>query len=84
MAKIDKSLKVRLQKNPEDMVRLIVRVGGEVPVAAGRLAQRGAKVLRSFELINAVSVSLPGKTALSLLEEPWVKSVEQDRKVSTQ
>ena len=65
-------------------VRLIIRVKGHMSTATVRLAELGIAVLRSFRLIQAVSVRCSPKQALALLSEPWVQTIEEDRQVSVQ
>ncbi|TLM97862.1 hypothetical protein FDZ71_17910 [bacterium] len=84
MDKIERTFQTRLQKRPEDMVRLIVHVRGDMSQATARLTQLGVPVLRSFSLIKAVAVSCSGEKALALLQEPWVQSIEEDRQVFIQ
>ncbi len=84
MDKIEQAFQTRLQKRPEDMVRLIVRVRGNMSQATARLTELGATVLRSFSLIKAVAVSCSAETALALLQEPWVQAIEEDRQVFVQ
>jgi hypothetical protein len=82
--RIEQALRGRLKEWPEEPVRLIVRVAGEMPQAEKRLAELGANVTRSFSLTKAVAVSCSAATALSLAEEPWVQSIEEDRQVTVQ
>jgi hypothetical protein len=82
--RVDQAFRSRLEKQPEEPVRLIVRVAGEIAQAEQRLAELGANVLRSFSLTKAVAVSCSAATALSLLEESWVQSIEEDRQVTAQ
>jgi len=84
MDKIEQAFQTRLQRRPEDMVRLIVRVRGDMSPATARLTELGATVLRSFSLIKAVAVSCSAETALALLQEPWVQAIEEDRQVFVQ
>lgn len=65
-------------------MRLILRIAGDVSQATGRLSELGVTVLRSFTLIKAVAVSCSAATALTLLQEPWVAAIEEDRQVSAQ
>ncbi len=84
MGKLERALRDKLKKRPQDTVRLIVRVKGDMSRARARLAELGVTVLRSFNLIKAIAISCPGKTALALQKEPWVQAIEEDRRVSTQ
>jgi hypothetical protein len=84
MEKIEQAFQSRLEDRPTDIVRLIVRVAGDMSTATVRLTEMGITPLRSFGLTKAVSISCSAKTALSLLQEPWVLSVEEDRQVTIQ
>jgi len=82
--RIERALRSRFEKHPEEPVRLIVRIAGEMPQAEKRLTELGANVIRSFSLTKAVAVSCSAATALSLVDEPWVQSIEEDRQVTVQ
>jgi hypothetical protein len=84
MSKIEPALEARLQQRPGDTVRLIVRVEGNVQEAAARLRELGVAVLRAFNLIPALAISCSAATALGLLQEAWVRAIEEDQQVSTQ
>lgn len=84
MGKIERTFETRLQSRPRDTVRLIVRVAGDLAQAQTRLAELNVPVLRSFRLLNAVAISCPAETALTLLQEPWVQAIEEDRRVFVQ
>ncbi len=84
MKKIDRSLLARLKTRPQDNVRLIVRVAGDVPQAAARLEGLGATTLQTFSLTKSVAISCSARTALTVAKQPWVLGMEEDRKVSMQ
>ncbi len=84
MDRIEPALQAKLQQRPQDTVRLIVRVAGDVTQAVARLKELEVEVLRSFTLIQAVAVLCSAATALTLLQEPWVQTVEEDQQVSAQ
>ncbi len=84
MDKIEGVFRSKLQERPQQTVRLIVRVKGDLTPAMARLAELGATALRSFQLINAVAISCSAQTALDLAKEPWVQGIEEDRRVSVQ
>ncbi len=81
MAKIESDFRTRLQQHPEDTVRLIVRISGDMQQATARLEELNVTVRRSFTIIPAISASCKAKTALALLHEPWIEAVEEDRQV---
>lgn len=84
MEKIPQAFESRLSSRPQETVRLIVHVTGDLSQANARLAELGVTTHHSFNLTKAVSISCPAETALSLLKEPWVLSIEEDRQVVTQ
>jgi len=81
MVRIEASFRARLQQHPEDTVRLIVRVSGDMQQAIARLEDLDVTVQRSFKIIPAISASCKATTALALLQESWVEAVEEDRQV---
>ena len=83
MATIEPGLLERMKAQPQERLRLIVRVV-DVAAAAAQLEQRGFAVGRRFRLVPAVAVSGSAAAALTLLNEPWVESVEIDGQVATQ
>ena len=84
MDKIEQVLQTKLETRPEETVRLIVRIAGDMSQATVRLTELGVTVRRSFTLIKAVAVSCSASTALALLQEPWVQMIEEDRQVFVQ
>lgn len=81
MGKIDRSFKRRLMKEPEAKVRLIVRTRDEPKTCLSLLAKRGIKVKRELGLIKALAIECEASSALALLREEWVVSLEEDREV---
>ncbi len=84
MARIEPFFASKLQSRPTENVRLIVHVAGDMAQADARMKELGVTTLRSFGLTKAVSILCSAETALSLLTEPWVLSIEEDRQVFTQ
>ena len=84
MKNIERAFLARLRSCPQDNVRLIVRATGDMSQAATRLAELGATMLQAFNLTRSVSISCSAETALALANEPWVLSIEEDRKVFAQ
>lgn len=84
MGKIDQALLGKWKDRPDETVRLILRIAGDVSQATIRLSELGVTVLRSFTLIRAVAISCSAATALALLQEPWVEAIEEDRQVFVQ
>lgn len=81
MGKIDGSLKRRLIKEPEAKIRLIVRTSDEPKAYRSHLARKGIKVRRELGLIKALAIECEASSALALLREGWVVSLEEDREV---
>jgi hypothetical protein len=81
MAKMDSDFRTRLQQHPEDTVRLIVRIRGDMQQAIARLEDLNVTVRRTFTIIPAIAASCKATTALALSQEPWVEAVEEDRQV---
>ncbi len=81
MAKMDSDFRTRLQQHPENTVRLIVRIRGDMQQAVARLEDLNVTVRRTFTIIPAIAASCEAKTALALSQEPWVEAVEEDRQV---
>lgn len=81
MARMEANFRTRLQQHPEDTVRLIVRISGDMQRAVARLEELNITVRRSFTIIPAIAASCKATTALALLQEPWVEAVEEDRQV---
>lgn len=83
MAKIDARLREQLEGDPKASVRLIVRLTDVPQDVEEQVARRGLQVRRRYRLISAMAIAGPAKACLSLLEEPWVASVEADHEVHT-
>ncbi len=83
MGKIDKELHQKLAADPERSVALIIRTNGDPTPHLPRLAQLGLQVGHQFKLVPGVSVAGRAAAALSLLNETWILSIEEDRPVKT-
>jgi hypothetical protein len=81
MAKIDQPLERKLARAPQAEARLIVRIHGDVDFCAERAASRGLQVTRKLKLLPALAIRGPAQICLSLLGEPWVVRIEEDRPV---
>jgi len=68
-------------KEPKARVRLIVRTREEPRAYRSLLAERGIKVRRELGLIKALAIECEASSALALLREGWVLSLEEDRGV---
>ena len=83
MAEIKNNLRARLEQNPQARIRLIVRVKGDLDQAAETMRAQGWKVRRKMALIAGLAVEGPAGDALTLANEAWVRSIEEDRAVHT-
>jgi len=83
MAKIDPELRRRLQAKPDAHIHAIIRTQRDPAQAAISAGQRGVTVRRQFTLVPGLAVTGPASALLSLLDEPWVASIEEDREVHT-
>ena len=71
----------RWRATPEAEVRAIVRTVADLDEATTILEQRGIKVTRRYRLLPAVAVSGMARDILTLANENWVTSVEEDSQV---
>ena len=81
MAKTDAAIRQAWEKNPGESFDLIVRVSGSARARSAALEERGVRVRRRFRLTRAVGIRCSGKTALGLLDVPWITRIEPDRPV---
>lgn len=68
-------------KEPEAKVRLIMRTREEPKAYRSFLARKGIKVKRELALIKALAIECEASSALALLREGWVVSLEEDKEV---
>ncbi len=83
MANISPDLRSKLERNPESVVRLIVRVDADPAAHVSTLRARGLTVRYVYSLTSTVAVEGPASASLSLAREPWVVSIEEDKPVHT-
>jgi len=83
MAKINDDLVHQLKAEPDQTVELIVKTEGDASPHLDWLTSAGLQVKQQFRLSPGVAVAGTGANALKLLDQPWVKSIELDRPVST-
>lgn len=81
MAKIDPKLEQRLRDMPNRVIDLIVRTDSDPTPHLDWLVANRFEVKQIFKLTPGVAVASPGRDALKLLEQDWVKSVELDEAV---
>ena len=83
VARLSPELKAKLKSNPEVIVRLIIQVKGEASSRVRDLQTRGVIVRHVFSLTPSLAVEGPASTLLTLANENWVLSVEEDKPVHT-
>ncbi len=83
MGKMDNALRRTLAADPNRPVALIVRTAGDPTPHLPRLAELGLQVGHQFRLVPGVSVTGRAAAALSLLDEDWITTIEEDRPVKT-
>ncbi len=71
----------RWRASPQAQVRAIVRTVADLDEAAGILELRGLNVTRRYNLLPALAVSGTARDVLSLCDEDWITSVEEDQQV---
>lgn len=81
MVAIDPEIRAAWQSNPDEPIDLILRVAGDISQLVATLEQRGITVKRRFRLTNSLAVRCNGRTALQLLNEPWITHIDVDRPV---
>ena len=69
--------------NPQAQIRAVVRTVADVDETAAILEQRGLTVVRRYHLLPALAVTGTAQALLSLADEDWITSVEEDQLVHT-
>jgi hypothetical protein len=82
-ARIAARLARKWRAKPLGQVSAIVRTVADLDEVAGILEQRGLKVVRHFHLLPALAVTGKAQDLLSLAEEDWITSIEEDQQVHT-
>lgn len=81
--KIKTGLEARLRAAPLARVAVIVTTDGAPAGFVPRVEAIGLKVHRQYKLRHVLALRGPANAVLTLLEEPWVLSVEEDQPVTT-
>ncbi len=81
MVNISSELDTQLKLQPDQMVDLIVRTQGDATPHLEWLAAARLQVTQQFRLSPGVAVSGSGASALKLVNQSWVISVELDQAV---
>lgn len=71
----------RWRASPDTPVRAIVRTVADLDETATVLEQRGLTVTRRYNLLPVLAISGLARDVLSLSEEDWITSVEEDQQV---
>ncbi len=82
MATINPELRTQLENEPEQPVDLIVRTDGDVSPHLAWFANAGVEVRQQSRLTPGAAVTCAGSTALQLLAEEWVLSIETDQTIT--
>jgi hypothetical protein len=83
MAGIASELRSKLQRDPNALVHLIVRLTDEPNTHVADVQALGITVRRTFTLIPAIAVEGTAAASLALADQPWVLSIEEDKPVHT-
>jgi hypothetical protein len=83
MANIQPQLKSKLERAPDSVVSLIVRLKEPPDARVADVRALGLTVRYTFSLVAAMAIRGPASASLALAEKPWVLSVEEDKPVHT-
>jgi hypothetical protein len=83
MAKIDPEFLQTLESRPEESFSVIIRSVGNSQANAAQLINSGLTVTQTFSLIPGFAITGPASDIITLLDEPWVISIEADEPVHT-
>jgi hypothetical protein len=83
MERIDPTLEQAAKAAPQDELRLIVRVQGDMDTRQGQLEAAGFIIRRRMRLIHGFGGTASGAALLRALGEEWVISIERDGYVHT-
>jgi len=81
--KIKAELEARLRADPLASMAVIVTTDGSAADFAPRAEALGFQVHRQYKLRQMLALRGLSKAVLTLFEEPWVLSVEEDQPVTT-
>ncbi|MDY7040224.1 MAG: hypothetical protein SVX38_05110 [Chloroflexota bacterium] len=83
MAKVTAELLEKLRSEGLGQKQLIIRTTGDPSQYTAILEERGIEVRRRFRLTRRLVIRGPAAACLSLVNEPWVEALEEDRPVHT-
>ena len=81
MAKIDPEFLQSLKSRPQESGSVIIRTRSNAPANAAQLAKAGLKVTQTFSLVPGFAATGQAGDILTLLDKPWVLSIEADKPV---
>ena len=83
MKKASVELLEKLQAAGTAQVQLILRTADAPGQYVALLEERGIEVRQQFRLTRRMAIQGPAAACLSLVHEPWVEALEEDRPVHT-
>lgn len=83
MAKIQPSLKSKLERAPNSVVNLIVRLKDAPDVRTADVRALGLTVRHTYSLVPGMAIQGTAAASLALAAKPWVLSIEEDKQVHT-
>ena len=83
MAKIQPDLKSKLERAPDSVVNLIVRVKDTPDARVADVRALGLTVRYMYSLVPGMAIRGTASASLALAKKSWVLSVEEDKPVHT-
>ncbi len=83
MAKIQPELKSKLESAPDAVVNLIVRLNDAPDARLADVRALGLTVRHTYSLVPGMAIQGTAAASLTLVDKPWVLSVEEDKPVHT-
>jgi hypothetical protein len=83
MAKIQPDLKSKLERAPDSVVNLIVRVKDTPDARVADVRALGLTVRYMYSLVPGMAIQGTASASLALAKKSWVLSVEEDKPVHT-
>lgn len=81
MANIQPDLKSRLERNPNAVFNLIVRLRDAPEAHTADVRALGLIVRHTYSLVPGMAIQGTAAASLALAKKPWVLSVEEDKQV---
>lgn len=83
MANLRPELKIKLERDPNAMVNLIVRLKDAPKHRLDDVRALGLTIRQTYTLIPALAIQGSAAAALTLAKQSWVLSLEEDQPVHT-